>query len=116
MALEAVKKGKRADIGVLHHLVRILLITRQPAGHMVGDLKMREDGLLEAGEFLGRVHGRSSHDGADLRLDWIRRAGEGTIHLAWSSVPRRIMVTTEGFHGLMPHVLGECQGKSCAGG
>jgi hypothetical protein len=51
-AAEALEEAERAQVGFLHHVLRVLIIPRQPARQVIGSIHVRQNHLLEAGEFL----------------------------------------------------------------
>src|SRR3954470_17295831 len=48
LALEGSEKSKRAKIGILHCVLRIVLITHQPAREIVGGVQMWHHGLFKS--------------------------------------------------------------------
>ena len=51
-AVKAIKKFKRAQRCLLHHILGIMLVARQPAGQIIRRIKMRQYGLFETLQFL----------------------------------------------------------------
>ena len=49
-AVEAVKKSERAQVRLLHHVFRILVIARQPARQVVSRIQMRQYDLFKTSE------------------------------------------------------------------
>src|SRR4029077_2334040 len=47
-ALVAVEKSKGAQKSFLRHVLRVVIVSRQPAGKVVRRVQMRQDGLLKA--------------------------------------------------------------------
>ena len=46
LAVKAVKKAQRAQIGFLHQIFRIMLVVRQPTGQVVSGVQVRQEQLL----------------------------------------------------------------------
>jgi hypothetical protein len=47
-AIERIKKSKRAKIGILHRVLRIVLVTHQPAREIVGGIQVWHYGLFKS--------------------------------------------------------------------
>ena len=48
LAIEGIEKSKRAKIGILHCVLRIVLVTHQPAREIVGGVQMWHYGLFKS--------------------------------------------------------------------